>query len=838
MRIRLLLLLAAATAFAQDDVPVRRALPADAPVPGEYANPAWMEMVEPQIRRAEPVTPVATPPPVPEPSPIPVAPPVLEDPAPPAEAPTALEEGIRIAPVAPADEAGATLARANNFYARKLHEFAIPEYEKFLVLETAGKKRDEAMFRLAESHRLAGNAAAARAGYENLVTEFQTGEFAAAGAYRLGTILFSERLHEPAGIQFGLAAREAKEPEVRLAAAYFAARSLEALGKDDAAEDNYKAVLETKTGNPYFENAAMALGAIQLRQGKSKAAMATYETLAEAAASPEVSANAYLQAARLAKESGFTPKALGLYEQAAAKAVDNETKTQARLSALRLRFEEKDHEGVLKTAAELENQVQPAARAEVLQILAASLRRTGKDKEAKEAYDRLIAAHPEEATPEILYQRLLCLYALKDPALVDEADRFAQSGADPKQKAAVGLLKAESLFQSGNHSAAAKAYEPLLENTWLEPPQRTAALYKHAWSLAASGDPAGAIAAYTEFLAKHPNDKLASSALLQRGLARQKAKDHEGAIADFDRLLKDYAMGKEVELALLQKALTCGHLKKYPEMAEAFRQLLEKYPKSAAAAQANFWLGWAAYENRDFKEAVRYLSRARELDAANYGERATLRIVLAHYQLENRSAAAREVERHKGAPLPPEVLVWVAEGKIQDREFQGAVAILQPLLENPKSAPPGAWLLLSEANTGLGDYEKASQIADTYLAAVTEPPAQARGHLAKARAEAGLQRFPAARQAVEQALFLQPEGRLNSEARIASGEVYLAEGDYDSAARAFVSVSVLTDDDVIARQSLERAAEAYKQAGNDAEAEKTLKELAERFPGSVKKTDS
>ncbi|MFM8364655.1 MAG: hypothetical protein ACKOAS_05825, partial [Verrucomicrobiota bacterium] len=116
MRVRFLLLLAAAPAFAQDELPVRRALPADAPVPEEYANPAWMEMVEPQIRRAEPVNPVSTPPPVPEPSPIPVAPPVLEEPAPQAEAP-ATEEGIRIAPVEPADEAEATLARANNFYA-------------------------------------------------------------------------------------------------------------------------------------------------------------------------------------------------------------------------------------------------------------------------------------------------------------------------------------------------------------------------------------------------------------------------------------------------------------------------------------------------------------------------------------------------------------------------------------------------------------------------------------------------------------------------------------------------------------------------------------------------
>ena len=299
-------------------------------------------------------------------------------------------------------------------------------------------------------------------------------------------------------------------------------------------------------------------------------------------------------------------------------------------------------------------------------------------------------------------------------------------------------------------------------------------------------------------------------------------------MADFDLLLKDYAMSKDVELALLQKALTLGTLKKHPEMAASFRELLAKYPGSAAAAQANYWIGWAASESRNHKEALPYLDRARNLDPKNYGERASLRIILSHYQLEDRKALSAEVDRYQGAPLPPQVLSWLAQSLIEDREFAKAAKILQPLAANP--ATPEVWILLAESRIGLDDFAGAGQAADQFLASVSEPPAQARGHIAKARAEAGLNRFPSARQSVEQALFLQPEGWLNSKARLASGEVFFAEGDYDSAARAFLSVSVLSDDKILAPQALSRAAESYQRSNNPEEAEKVLRELAERFP--------
>jgi hypothetical protein len=58
-----------------------------------------------------------------------------------------------------------------------------------------------------------------------------------------------------------------------------------------------------------------------------------------------------------------------------------------------------------------------------------------------------------------------------------------------------------------------------------------------------------------------------------------------------------------------------------------------------------------------------------------------------------------------------------------------------------------------------------------------------------------------------------------------AAEVSFAEGDHESAARAFMAVSVLSDDPVTTPRALSRAAEAYTLAGRDKEAAEARKEL-------------
>jgi len=822
----LLAILASCSALTAQEV--RRATPVNSPSLENYDNPAWVGRVPSdagvEVRRAEPVKPMVSPASLPSPVSEPTNTPTsaLEDP-----------KNIRISPAGgERNSANSALDGANSLYARKLYDLAIPQYEAFLISDSTSTARDVALFRLAECHRMAGNSAAARAAYEKLVMQFQRGEFAAAGAYRLGEILFSESLYQPAAIQFDFAAREAKEPGVRLAANYYAARSFEALKQYPSAQDHYRSVLASEGENPFRENAAIALAAIQLKEGQKQSALQTYEFLANSASAPDVASRSALQAGRLAIELGSMDKALQIFDKAGSNEKDPALKAEAILTALKLRYDSGDFRGITERSDEIEKGIPLSAQADAFSILAAAWRRVGNEQQAKKIYDRIVLENPSQASADVRYQRLLSLYSTKDARVVSEVDRFLANTTDTKLAASASLLKAEALFQKPDYAAAAQAYAPLVENPSLKPEQRAASLYKLAWSQDASGDTAGAVRSFTAFAQKYPDDKLAATSVLQRGLARQKSQSYEQALADFDEVITRFQFSKEVEIAILQKALTFGQLKKYPEMASAFQELLKRYPNSAASAQAHFWLGWVAFENKDYQQAIALLDKSRLLDAKNYTDRATLRILLAQYQLQDRTSASREAEDYKGGVIPAEVALWLGQGYFQDKKYAKAEKVLLPLLQSLGTISPDLWLLMSETRSALGKYEEASQAAEKSIASASNPSSQARGYLAKATAEIALRRTSSARQAVDQALFLQPEGKLNADARLISGEVFFLEQDYESAARAFMAVSILADDPKVTPRALRRAADSYRRAFKDDEADKALKELSERFPGA------
>lgn len=817
---------AVATCLAQE-IEVRRAIPVASPSLDDYPNPAWINRViaEPEIRRALPIGNITVnPTPAPTPTLIapeskPVSAPIVDDPS-----------NIRIAPSSPAN--ASALDRANNFYSRKMYDLAIPEYEKFLISSGDAPGRDGALFRLAESHRIAGNGVAARAGYEKLLKEFKAGEFAASGAYRLGEILLAEKRFEPASIQFDLASREARESEVRLSAAYFAASSLEAQKKDEMAEERYRAVLAASGNNPYYDNAAMALAGIQLRNGKKRAALESYEDLISRAATPDVACSASLQAAFLSRDLGLRDQAIRHYDKAASLSQDSKIKSDAMLAAIRLRYEAGDFAGIIAKGDGIAAQLPLESRAEVLTLLGAAFRKSGKEAEARRVYDKLVKDFPESsASADTLYQRLLTLSATKDKNLPAEVDAFLKKSTDPRQNAFASLLKAESLFEQGNHAEAARVYGPLGQNDFLNKDQRLASLYKNAWCLAASGDHGGAIAAYSEFIEKFPNEELSATAVLQRGLANQKIQKFDEAVRDFDLILSKYPYSKEVELALLQKALTSGQQKNYAVMKQAFQELLQKFPNSAAAAQAYFWIGWAAFENKDYSQAISHLDKARILDSKNYQERSTVRILLAYYQLQNRPEALRESLVCKQVPV--EVAIWLAQGCMDDKKPAQAEKLLLPLTSgNSSTTSPMAWILLAESQLALDKFKEAKVASDKFLTIADEAPMRSRGFVAKAKATLGLKQNAEARHSAEQAMQLQPEGQLNAEARMVVAEVFFLEADYDSSARAFMTVAVLSDDPVLTPKALKRAAESYRRNQKDADAEKALKELRERFPSS------
>jgi TolA-binding protein len=111
-----------------------------------------------------------------------------------------------------------------------------------------------------------------------------------------------------------------------------------------------------------------------------------------------------------------------------------------------------------------------------------------------------------------------------------------------------------------------------------------------------------------------------------------------------------------------------------------------------------------------------------------------------------------------------------------------------------------------------------------------EPKTKARAHLLMSEALIGLKDHEAAKVQAEDALKLQPEGRLNAEARLANGRALLAQDRYDDAARAFMAVALLYDEKDLTPEALVLAEQAYRQADNTTDADRARDELQRRYP--------
>ena len=774
-------------------------------------------------------------------------------PAPPIAAPSATppspalpadpEGSIRIAPAAnrdPESLAAAQLAVADDFFTRKQPQAAVAEYEKFLVMASGTTPgRERALFRLGESQRLMGSVTAAEATFQRLVEGNPSGSFAPAASFRLGELRESRGYLDGAASSFDLAAKGATDPSIREAALY---REAVCYGKTGQKEQS-AALLKRLAGEEgasgkgsYRLPALLQLASEAAQAGKREEALAWYgKVLSSDAAgtSGEALSEAGLKAAVLNSELGNTQEARKLFEQVATSKQAGRWGEVASLGALRIASDAGDSESVLRLS-EKSLTGNPGNREEILLLRANALRKLGRHEKALEEYDRLQREFPEsKAASSARFQRLLVFYALRNANLIGEIDQYLLSATDPADRAKAQLLKAEEILRSGRHKEAAALYHGI-DTGALPEASRPDILYKEAWAFTQGGERAAALGALDRFLEKYPDDQRSPSALAQRGLLKQQDNDLPGAAADFLALLERYPKAPERELALQQKALLLGQQQDNKGMSAAFSQLLQDYPKSAAAPQAHYWIGWAAFEEKDYGKAITELAASRAGDPKQFGERAGLRILLAEYYQTHAAEAAREAAALKPALIPPEVGRWIGLRMLEAGDNAKAERFLSPLVKEGLPGAEDAEIqgALASALTAQSKFREAQVPAAACLRLARDPASRAHALLVAAAIQRSMKNLQQAASMADEAMLLQPEGPLNAEARILSGDLLAARQDDIGAAKAYMTVGVLNDDPVLTPKALTRAAEAYRRAGNITEARKALEELHKRFPNA------
>ena len=845
----LLFLAAGVTGFSQDaPVPeIRRAIPVST---AGTAGP--MPTAIPVMR----AIPVNAPPPVTQgvsraPSPLPQASPSPQRVAEPIANRTIADDAgsIRLGPASASDPSAAVkaqLAVADGFYSRKDPASAVPEYEKFLIMAPKDHPdREKALYRLGESQRQMGSTAAAEATYASILSgpgSPATGPYRPGAAFRLGEL--REAAGDPlaAATNFAAAAGGTTDPSVRQAAVYRQAECFEKTGRQKEADTLFTSLLVPEsvgTGtydapkspptNPYLVPTLMHLASNAAASGRREDAIGYYNRILSSTAPGEARAEASLRSASLLAELGKREEARKLFAEVAASKDAGSWHGIATLALLRIAATSGDDDTVLKLSQQAATSDEDN-RPEILLLRADALRRKGRHAEALSLYDTILRESPRSAAAaKAPFQRLLSLHATHSPSLAAEIDQYLMTAPDPADQARARLLKAEATLAARDYAGAAVLYGQI-DASALPSSAKPDILYKQAWALLQAGNREGGTKALSLFLKAYPSEERAPAALAQRAMLRQESKDFEGALADFNLLSRNYPQAPERELALQQKALLLGQLQRNGEMADTFGELLRDYPKSKAAAQAHYWRGWSCYEARDYAKALPELTEARTGDPRQFGERAGLRILLCQYYLGDAKATAREAAAIKSSLIPPEIGRWLGQKSLESGDKAAAERFLVPLAKEglPGAADPELQAMLASALTGQGKFKEAQGPAAACLKLSRDPASRAKALLVSADIQRSLKNFPAAVSQIEEAMLLQPEGPVNAEARLLSGDILAAKQDFAGAAKAYLTVAYLNDDESLAGRALEKAAGAYRRAGNAAEEQKTREELRKR----------
>jgi TolA-binding protein len=769
---------------------------------------------QPEIRRAEPVVPTAVP-----------------SAAGQVAAPEAVPAGeIRTMPaVATTDPLMAVFEQANGYYAQKMYDLAVAKYQEFLQLRSAGAERQASLFRMGESLRALNRNTEAMAAYQQLTKEYHTGDFLGPAAYRLGEMQYTAREYDGSIESFRLAGLHVRDAKLRVASKFFEGRALDAANRKLEALSAYRAVVAEPGDNPYRERAMFDLAESDARAGLTEGAYRQFRKLAETAKTPAVRAGGAVKAGLIAIDAKDYAAARPLLVQAEAERELAAWRTAAQNGLLRLDYEEQKYEDVADRAAKLLPELPREAQPEALLLAANARRQLGQQAEALALYDRLVAGYPDSSSAqEAGFHRLVSLVAQRDERAAAQIDAFLASSRDPAERARASLLMAELLFERKDYAGAEKFYASAANSSGTEK-YRADALYKLAWCRLQQKNFDNAISTLTEFIGQYPRHPQMATAFMQRAMAQLQTGQREGALADFGVIIDKQRGAPEREDAMLQRALLFGNLERPAEMSAAFERLLAEYPETRSAAQAKFWIGYAAFEKKDYREALPGLAAARKLDPDKYGERATLRLLLAQYYLQDRVAAAAEARALAVEKSPKEVRLWLGAAALEAGDFAEAAEFLGPLA-NEQDADTGLRVSLARAQAGSGNHERARVTLETVLPLLHEPKETARAHLLLADSLIALQRGAEAKDHAEAALRLQPEGRINAEARVMNGRSLLAQDRFDDAARAFMAVALLYDEKDITPQALVLAEQAYRRAQNASDADRAHEELQRRYP--------
>jgi len=556
---------------------------------------------------------------------------------------------------------------------------------------------------------------------------------------------------------------------------------------------------------------------------------------------------------------------------------------------------------------------------------AAALQNRGEYALAADEWQAFIRKFPEEPRVGKAYHYLgVCYYQTGKHA---EAVRTFETVLSKFPK--LELLDATCLYLAASQFALAQAgqaamYERALATLdtlvakFPDSAYATDALYYRGECLYALGKKAEAIQAYTALVAKDRQHRLAPEATYAVGVAREELGELEAAGKVYEAFLSRYpehrlaaevelrrgetllATGQAVEaiqrfaaaaarpnfaladLALVRQADALLQLKRYPEAAQAYTAIAQKFPQSRYVARALLAGGKSYYLAGDYAQARKLLEQVPEkelkdrLEAVHWIARSLLKehrpeealarieavlpraansplapsLLLdqadAMYDLPGRRAEAGRLyaalaTKYPQDPAAPQALYLAAFTALETGEAQNAVRHAQEFLKayGQHALRPEVTALAAEGSLQLGQFAQAESAYAALLRDFASHPDAEVWKVRRAAALFGQQRYGDTIAALEPVLASLKSGEAKAEAQYLMGSSQLEQKQFAAAAQSLEAALASQPQGRHASQILLALGRAYlglAQASGGAahvqKAREALQRLVRDFPKS------
>lgn len=724
---------------------------------------------------------------------------------------------------------------ANGLFSRSMYDLAVDSYRDFIKDHPGSKFTELAKFRIGESYFLARKYKEALDQFEAFLREYPSDDLAFKAKLRAGHIYALLGDNAKAQAVLSPLATGGTDETANGAKYYLAAMYLKK-GEYTTSEKLLDSILSSPKAGPYTVFAYMNLGDILSGRKDHLKAGAAYKSANELATEATTRAQAAYRAGGAYYLAGDYSTAAGLYKQITDAQETSEIFDPAAVGLMSSLSGAKNYDGAMEASNILLTRARSdETKAQIMCIAGNCLFNKENYAEAKTVYADAYAKYP--AAKYGLKAGLnvgWALYKLGDLAgSLSWVEAFMAKTKELGDEAM--YLKAKLLADMGRKEEAMALYKAVTE-TYKDSGFSKESLYDTAWLMSGSGQPGAAISHFELFAEKYPDDSRSPAALLKAGQDNLEQKRFKEAEADYTKFLARYSkdpLKEKVAYQLGRAYLEEGDNDKAIETYTAF---LREFPASKGKESAVFSIGQAHRKKQEWDKAMeKFSSLVTDPRSGIYGK-SMESLAYCFFETGDYEKTAATyfdlIQRKPDYKLPDGIYRWVADYYLKKSQPKESIAALKARAEKyPEAASSGEIsYLYGENYKMIGDAAKA---AESYAKAINEnapAPYLERAHLGLGMVYASQNQNEKAIEEYGKALEGEKDNMTGALARIEIGNVKFKSGDTAGAAKEYMMVAILYDDEDVCSRALFRAAEAFEKSGAPGKAVDTLNELIKRYP--------